>query len=533
MKISISLILNVVIIYFILNGAVIYVHAEVETSIVDPAPEIVKFTIKTFQVQGNTLFSNNELALILNQFTGINRDFGDVQHALEALETFYHRQGYNTVQIYLPEQELVDGIVRLNVIEAKIREVQIKNNLHFSKENIRNSIPNLYEGKLTNLNEVSASLRIANENPAKKITLEMQATDNDDQIDALINVQDEKPWRVSLNIDNTGSPQSGKIHYGAALQYANIANLDHVLNLQYTTSSDGLGVGIYGFGYHAPLYQLGDSLDLFAGYSDVDSGSINGSPITGRGSVFGVRYNQDLGRQDDYIHRLIYGIDYRDYQGIKVPDNIEIVHPVTVLPITLNYTCNWNLPTMSSNFSITAFRNLPAGNHGKKRDFITALQITRPDVSGTAKYSGIRYNANLNYALPVNWLLRGALTGQYTSNVLIPGEQIGLAGANAVRGFPERDVATDRGNFLNLEIYTPDLCNGRWETNCRLLTFIDQGRGYSKGIGGVAIGSAGLGLRLNINKTLNLEANGAQVLNQGGTQQKNDRYLHLQVGVNF
>lgn len=502
----------------------------------EPAPiaeEVVRFDITRFQVEGNTLLSTSELESLLVPYTGPGRDFGDVQHALEVVESVYHGRGFTAVQVYLPEQELVSGIVRLAVIETRLRNLNIEGNHYFSNENIRASLPFLRTGESPNFSDLSASLRTANENPAKKITLEMQSTNQDDQLDASVKVQDERPWRLSLTLDNTGTHQSGRTHYGVAFQHANVADLDHVLSLQYTTSSDGPDVSIYGIGYHVPLYRFGDSLDLFGGYSDIASGTINGISITGRGSVFGARYNQDLGRKGDYIHRLIYGVDYRDYQGIPLSNNTEAVHPVTILPLSLGYTGTWTFPTTNASFSLSMFRNITAGKHGSDNDFLTAIQLSRPTVLASADYSGLRYNANLNYTLPKNWMLRAAFTGQYSNDALISGEQIGLAGSQAVRGFPERDVASDRGGFTNLEFYTPDLCTGVGGSNCRLVTFFDHGRGYSEGIADISISSVGLGLQLMVGKTLSLEANGAQVLDEGGSQQKDDRYLHFQVGVNF
>jgi len=498
------------------------------------SPEIVQFEINRYQVEGNTLLPNESLGEMLAPFTGSNRDFGDVQRAVEALENEYHRQGYTAVQVYLPEQELVNGVVRLMVIEARIGKVIIDGNKYFNMENIRASLPGLHDGQTPNLTELSASLRLANENPAKKTTLEMQATDQDNQVDARIKVQDESPWRWSLNVDNTGTPQSGRVHYGISLQHANLANSDQVATIQYTTSSDGPGVSIYGFGYHIPLYRLGDSFDLFSGYSDVASGELNGTPITGRGTIAGIRYNQDLGRKGNYTQRLIYGLDYRNYQGIPLSEGVEAVHPITAFPLSLTYSGSWVLSEITANFSLGVFRNIPGGQHGSKNDFAQAISLSHgTDRDAADDYSGIRYNINFNYALPAQWLFRATLNGQYTNTALISGEQIGLAGTNAVRGFPERDIATDRGNFSNLEIYTPDLCGGLFESNCRILTFFDHAAGSRLGSTNTSIGSIGLGLKFMLGRIFDLEINGAQVIDEGGTQQKDDRYLHFQMGVNF
>ena len=55
--------------------------------------------------------------------TGPKRVYGDIQKALEALEGAYRAAGYSTVQVYVPEQELTSGVVRLQVTEGVIGKV--------------------------------------------------------------------------------------------------------------------------------------------------------------------------------------------------------------------------------------------------------------------------------------------------------------------------------------------------------------------------------------------------------------------------
>jgi len=54
-----------------------------------------------------------DVQAVLAPYTGAGRDFGDVQHALEALEALYRARGYDMVTVQLPEQELNGGAVRL------------------------------------------------------------------------------------------------------------------------------------------------------------------------------------------------------------------------------------------------------------------------------------------------------------------------------------------------------------------------------------------------------------------------------------
>ena len=98
----------------VLAAAVGAAWAQDGTPAAAPAPDdIVRFEISRFEVAGNTLLDPKEIDQAVAPHAGPNRDFGDVQRALEALEALYHARGYNVVSVQLPEQELNGGVVRL------------------------------------------------------------------------------------------------------------------------------------------------------------------------------------------------------------------------------------------------------------------------------------------------------------------------------------------------------------------------------------------------------------------------------------
>jgi len=75
-----------------------------------PLPLAVpQFEIQRFLVEGNTLLKQSELDRILTPFSGKNRDFGDIQRALEALQDAYTGRGYNAVRVSVPEQDIRAG----------------------------------------------------------------------------------------------------------------------------------------------------------------------------------------------------------------------------------------------------------------------------------------------------------------------------------------------------------------------------------------------------------------------------------------
>src|SRR6185503_6122595 len=102
-----------------------------------------KFEIKRYVVDGNTLLAREKIDQVLARYSGADKDFGDVQRALEALQGAYQEAGYGGVEIRLPEQELERGEVRFVVIETRIARVLVEGNEHFSVANIRRSVPSL------------------------------------------------------------------------------------------------------------------------------------------------------------------------------------------------------------------------------------------------------------------------------------------------------------------------------------------------------------------------------------------------------
>ena len=501
----------------------------------DTGSPISRFEITRFEVQGNTLLPASAVDALLAPYTGQNRDFGSVQKALETLEAAYHAKGYNVVQVVLPEQELNQGVVHLRVIETKIGKVTVKGNKYFDEANIRHSVPGLREGESPNLDQVSASLRVANENPAKKTTLQLQSGERDDQVDALLQVADDKPWSAGIGVDNTGVGNTGRNHVTVQYQNANIGGVDHVMSLQYTTSlSDPSQVTVLGAGYHVPLYAQGDSLDFYGSYSNVDSGTVSAGvlslAVSGKGSVAGARYNHNFAHVGDYDSKLIFGIDYKAFQNdiTEQSTQSQLGSDVTVHPFSLTYTGAWTIQNNNVNFYASGIRNIPGGEHGGNADFAA--------VGASENYDMLRYGASYMHVFPKDWQLRLALNGQVTGDVLVQGEQFGAGGAASVRGFEEREVAGDEGRTTNVELYTPNLCSGG--ALCRVLGFYDTGYVSSNnavlsGFSQQSIGSVGFGLRLSVERYLVLQSDFAHVVDGTDATPKGNNRVHFRAVLTY
>ena len=111
------------------------------------------------------------------------------------------------------------------------------------------------------------------------------------------------------------------------------------MSLQYTTTlEEPSRVGVYGVGYHIPLYALGDSMDFFASYSDVNAGTVTAGifdlAVSGKGSMYGARYNQNLPTVGNYESKLMYGLDLKEYKNSMQLLGVELGNDITAVSYT-------------------------------------------------------------------------------------------------------------------------------------------------------------------------------------------------------
>ena len=521
-----------------------------------------RFEIRRFVFEGATLVPAEELEAATQSFTGAGRTFGEVQRALEAVERAYSEAGYSAVQVVLPEQELERGEIRFNIVEAKVGRVIVEGNKHFSEANVRASVPALTPGRAPNINEIARNLRVANESPSKQTTVLLRSGQEEAAVDAVLRVVDEKYTKYSLTMDNTGNAQTGNLRVGLGFQHSNSNGGDEVITMQYVYApyTDHLNDGgepdqfspipnrkvtILGFGYRIPLYDIGDSIDFSAGYSNVDSGTVQGLfNITGAGGIAGARYNRNMSRIGDYEHRFQFSADYRTYNNKDVtavgdPNNTQLIPDVTVHPLTVLYSGVFRKQDNETGFQIGLSKNFAGGNDGQDTDFCASRSNGVGQCAG-GQYTIWRWGFNHNRALPGDWQARLAMNGQYTDDMLVTGEQFGIGGADSVRGFAEREVTNDWGFRGTAEIYTPDFGGktGVSGARARALTFVDWGgvKRVNPGPGEIQrqhIASAGLGFRFSQGTSLALRADWAMVWNEGGNQGSGDTMVHFSVSYVF
>lgn len=475
--------------------------------------QTASFEISSFRVDGNTLLPEATVQGVLAPFAGANRSMKDVGGAAEALRQAYAAAGYPIVQVFPPEQTLSGGRVGLRVIEGKVTHVAVAGNKAFDVTNIRASLPPLKEGQSPNAADLVAAIALANENPAKQVAVNFQTGKTAGDVEARIDVTEDRPEKYVINYDNAGSKATGYDRISFSYQDANLHNRDHMLTLQYsTTIASPDEVTSLTAGYRIPFYEYGVSLDLIGAYSTSQSNSATTAgalQFSGRGTYAGVRLNQTLANVGEVRHKISYGFDYKDFGNACTIAGAALQNcgTVTAMPLSATYALQYSAPAVQAGGSIGYFANLPGGMHG------TADHYTVARAGSTPNWDAWRYSGFAALPLAQDWQFRVTLNGQMTRKALVASEQFGIGGAASVRGYDERTTAGDEGFATNLEVYTPDFAKlvaaEGWQM--RGLVFFDTGTVQRNIVLAgeqmkSSLSSVGFGVRASLRKALSVKA---------------------------
>jgi hemolysin activation/secretion protein len=174
-------------------------------------------------------------------------------------------------------------------------------------------------------------------------------------------------------------------------------------------------------------------------------------------------------------------LDWRTYdnKGVRVVgSDLQIIPDITVHPLGLTYSGTLRKQDGETSVSLGYFKNVTGGSDGTSNDFCKPLLRNNGlGQCADSTYQIWKWSFSHTHAMPADFQLRLAMNGQWTQDMLVPGEQFGVGGADSVRGFLEREISDDKGYRVSAEVYSPDFGGKTGISGARLrgLVFFDAG----------------------------------------------------------
>ncbi|MGF6839086.1 hemolysin activation/secretion protein [Paraburkholderia youngii] len=409
--------------------------------------------------------------------------FGRLAEIRRAVVARYRAAGKPLVDVYVPEQDVSSGVVRIAIAEFKLGRVHASGNSYFSSSLLEREMP-LEPGAPIPQATVSKGLAVLNANPYRRVDAVFAPGEAADTTDVVLQTEDRLPLRVSAGYDNEGVPDLGRDRFFAGIGYGNLFGLDQQIAYQFTASNDFFSGNpdiegrpnrarftAHALNYTAPLPWL-DTIELFGVYAQSTPRLPDTYGQTGISAQLSVRYDLRLPTITDTTQLVQIGYDFKrsnndlEFGGSQVFNSNTHIHQ-----FVLAYSISKPTDAGAAHAAATLVAS-PGGWDGSNQD--AAFNAARQ--GATSRYIYMQLTASRATALGAGFTLITNGTFQWTPNTLLPSEEMGLGGESSVRGYDPYVTLGDRGWNIQTEVRTPAIALGASNAVVQPFVFFDAGR---------------------------------------------------------
>lgn len=429
------------------------------------APPGVVFTVNSFRFLGNTLLSNEQLAQLTAHYAGKTLGYAEIQQATIAVANAYREAGW-VVRSYLPQQEISDGIVTIQIIEAIYGGAQLEGTppSRVKQSQLYDAISAAQaQGSPLNADKIDRALLLLDDLPGISVSGSLLKGKGNNETALALKASDEAGINGEITIDNTGASATGENRAAANLAFNSPFGLGDLAtaDLIYSQGSQ------YGrMSYAVPVSHDGWRVGANSSYLKYNLVTGNFKLLDARGtsSSLGLDAHYPLVRSRK--KNLFLGVHY-----LKRRFNNEANHTVTA---------RYAIDEFSLGLNANLFDRLGGGGANAAGLVLTQgkVDLGRLDLSENTTIQGaftkLNYNLSRQQALSENLALFASLYGQVANKNLDSAEKFYLGGAYGVRAFATSEGGGADGYLASLEL--------RWNLvrNFTITGFFDCGRVNNK-----------------------------------------------------
>lgn len=400
-----------------------------------------KFFIKRINLIGCEFFSEGSFRNIVEKYENKEVSISQLQALAKEIEREYLRRGVISA-VFIPQQEIKDETVNLQVVEAKMGELKVADAKYFNSKRLHYywDVP---RGTIMHYNKISQGIQKMNKNPDRQVKASLFAGTKPGTTDILLTPVTNFPIHATYTFDNEGVASSGKRRVGYGIRDNNFTGHDDIF-----LAGTSFGRSFSGTYFYHTLPITYDGTNILYGYSNSASKPLKEFSGTGLKSdavtaTFSLR--QDLYSQSDYLGEVYFQFDAKDK---TVRTNSGPLNRDRHRTISLGSNLYFRKVGSSTSFSgeytqgLAAFGASSHNNPLASRGSLPVFQI-------------LNLGAQHKRVLPFNWQGNFRLKGQFAGRKLASQDEFGLGGIDSVRGYPASDFLADCAVFTSTEILIP------------------------------------------------------------------------------
>lgn len=421
------------------------------------APELVPidksstFILKKIILKGNTKFTTEELSFLYKKYINKKVDINILKRIAFDITVKYRNKGYILSKAVLNAQEVIDGIITIDIVEGFVDEVLIDTATHIKLKKQTSSrlyaiidrlIHKIKDERPANIKTVEQSITLINTFPgihARIIFLPSKKTYGASKLVVLIT--EKKQLESYAIVDNRVSRTHGDFKTTAGIIVNSPEDL-FAIDFNGTTSNESRQMKSFGIGSNYIINEKGLSLNCSADFNNTrpDIKNVVGFSSAGQSKNFTIGLSYPIYQTKKKIVRLSSNLNFvssRNDSDVSssFKDNIRS------LRFSINYQNRDSYYGVNSLHFIYS-KGLKLFGASKNASSST-VSVSRP--GSKIDYSKINVHLARVQYLPNRFTLLARANGQYSFHKLLSSEEYGYGGEFMGRGFDGSTLVGDRG----------------------------------------------------------------------------------------
>lgn len=487
-----------------------------------------KVELKSLRISGNTLLSTDALLSELGEFKGQRYDMAGLNALAAKVEAVYRAQGYPFTQVYLPTQDLKDGVLQIVILEGRYGVISAagKDKLPEGAQPFLDF--GLKSGDPIQNKTLERTLLILDDQPGMKIRPVIKPGAAQGEADLMVNVERTSSTSGEIGLDNTGSRSTGAYRLHGLLDINSPFRYGDKISLNGMVTDENMWLG--SVDYMAPIGASGlrgqvgyahTSYQLGAQFAALDAVGYSNSTTA--------KLSYPLVRSQATNVLVSLGMQHKDLQDDYRAAGVVKNKSSNGFPLTLQFDNRDALLGGGVTYGMLSLLSA-------KLTLDAALSATDATTAKTAgNYSKLNFDIARIQSVAGNFSLYGRYSGQWANKNLDASEKFNVGGYYGVRAYPLGEGSGDRGWLAQLEAryamgnLTPFLFYdaGKSATNQQPWDTNSQGE---REVAGGGIGVRSIYNRWSLESTLAWRSEGGPATSD--TQDRNPRFFFV-VGRKF
>ena len=434
-------------------------------------PETI--TIEKFEFEGNTAFSDEELAKVTEPFTNRPISFAQLFQARSAVTQHYLDRGYITSGALIPPQTLGGRVVKIQVIEGGLEAINVTGTRRLRPNYVRSRLA-IATSKPLNRERLLEALQLLQLNPLiQNLSAELTAGTQPGSNLLEVQVTEAKTFTTQLSTANNRAPSIGSVNARLQLNQANLLGFGDGFSLSYnnTKGSDGIDVS-----YTLPINPRNGTLNFSYGTtgSTVIEPPFDRIDINAHSRYYELTLRQPLFQTptEEFAIGLTATRQESETTLLEIPFPLSLGadDEGSTRVSALRFFQEWTKRTSRQVLAARSQFSLGVGA------FNATVNNKPPD----SRFFSWRGQAQWVRLLGPDTLLLVRGDAQFADRALVPLEQFGLGGQETIRGYRQDVLLTDNGVLASAELRVPVLRIPKLNTVVQLAPFLDVGTAWNR-----------------------------------------------------